>query len=412
MAKHQITKSFWADDATRRAEMRLEMPLRFDGKPTPGKSVQPALPNGQASQAKTGEASQGFWGDDEGAKPTEQVSPLPISDILPREEDLYYLNMRAISQRIIEGHWVDYTRPGVLEASAPLLNAQRICKDHCYWKSEDAIGAIVSSAWDAQGVNSNNLPGINIRFFVDSKVAPGIVRRLAYPVPAIHSGSVTVGFEWEPSHPDLLEDGKFWWFLGEEVDGSIVRLIVTNILFYREFSLVYEGADADAKRLPDEMPEPAEGEGEGENGPKKKSCSASQSRETKVKLTAEQKKVLGLAENAPDEVPEAQVIEGLFKQVAAQAGTLEAANAVIATERAEVVRLATLAELGSAEGQLPEVLAKVIANAAPADLAGFKQLYGEKAQAKVGAGRSSVEPDHGFKGQGQNAKPVEKVPFL
>lgn len=409
MAKQQITKSFWADDATRRAEMRLEMPLRFDGKPTPGKSAQP----GQASQAKTGEASQGFWGDDEGAKPTEQVSPLPISDILPREEDLYYLTMRAISQRVIEGHWVDYTRPGVLEASAPLLNSQRICKDHCYWKSEDAIGAIVSSAWDAQGVNSNNLPGINIRFFVDSKVAPGIVRRLAYPVPAIHSGSVTVGFEWEPSHPELLEDKKFWWFLGEEVEGQIVRLIVTNILFYREFSLVYEGADADAKRLPDEMPESDEGAGEGEeNGPKKKSCSASQMEKKTVKLTAEQKKLLGLAENAPDDVPEAQVIDGLFKQVAAQNATLEAANAVIAAERAEVVRLATLAEVGSAEGKLPDALSNVIANAAPADLAGLKQLYAEKAQAKVGTGRSSVEPDHGFKGQGQHAKPVEKIPFL
>ncbi|HMV51304.1 MAG TPA: hypothetical protein PLD20_00945 [Blastocatellia bacterium] len=375
--KHQITKSFWADDETRKGEIRFSGPIQVLSTPLSGKG----LPVGEVSQFKNSYGSPSA---------TEEISPLSVNEILPRAEDLYYVTMRALSQRLVEGYWIDYTRPGVLQAAVPLLNKQRICVDHCYWKAESAIGAIVNSVWDAEGANANGLPGINIRFFVDSKIAPGIVRRLAYPVPAIHSGSVTVGFEWEASHPDLLEEKKFWWFLGEEVGGEIVRLIVTKIVFFREFSLVYEGADEDAKRLPDEdAPMP-----EGETEQQKRQLPASQSKppeggtinkETTVKLTAEQKKILGLESQAADDVPDAVVLAAIERF----APQVTASQAIIAAERAEVLRLATLAEVG-AEGKLPEALAGIIQQADAGQLPSLKQMYAAKAETRFGVGKDGI----------------------
>lgn len=392
MPRRQIAKHFWVDEERRTGAARLVAPVQLLARPERGGAAPAPAASGQPAPVI---ASQ-FYHDgtvNVGGASTE-ISPLSTDQILPRESDLYFLTMRAISQKVLEGHWVDYTRPGVLQASVPLLLNQRICKDHEYRKTEDAIGAIVQTAWDEQGAQSNNIPGINIRFFIDSKIAPGIVRRLAYPVPAIHSGSVTVGFEWEPSHPELLEQKKFWWFLGEEVEGSIVRLIATQILFYEEFSLVYQGADSDAKRLPDEMMPADDAGDEDDEYKRKKMNSAANAKENAVKLTVEQKKTLGLA-HAADEVPDAEVLAAIDRLSAETARLTQAADAIISAERAEVVRLATLVE-ADAEGKLPNALATII-NAAPAaQLPELKALYEQKAKGKLGVGangigRSSVE---------------------
>lgn len=399
MSKRQITKSFWVDDEKRTAELRYGSAIQVIGKPVSGK--------GQ-SVSEISQFRNSYY--DGSPAATEEITPLAASEILPRDEDLYYVTMRAISQRLVDGYWIDYTRPGVLEAAVPLLNKQRICVDHCYWKAESAIGSIVNSIWDAQGVNANGLPGINIRFFVDSKIAPGIVRRLAYPVPAINSGSVTVGFEWEASHPDLLEEKKFWWLLGQEVGGEIVRLIVTKILFFREFSLVYEGADEDAKRLPDDDAPMPEGETEQSKRPTASNLppEGGTTNEVKtVKLTAELKKLLGLESHTADEVPDAAVLTA-FQSFAPM---ITASQAIIAAERAEVVRLATLAE--GTEGKLNETLASVIQNAAPEQLTGLKLMYAEKAASKFPpSGRSSVEEPTPQTTSQAAAKPVETMRYL
>lgn len=390
--KRHITKSFWVDEEKRTAQVRYGAPLELLRKPEPGANAhppKPVAPVAEASQFKSA------WYDG-GTSAAEEISPLAASEILPREEDLYYLTMRALSQRVIEGYWIDYTRPGVLEASVPLLNNQRVCVDHCYWKAESAIGAIVNAVWDAQGLNSNGLPGINARLFVDSKIAPGIVRRLAYPVPAIHSASVTVGFEWEPSHPQLLEDGKFWWFLGTEVEGEIVRLIVTQIAFYRELSFVYEGADEDAKRLPDDNDEGDEPIDDAEDAgemkkPKKMSAKqsapqgANSNEVTTVKLTAELKKILGLEAQPGEDFTEGVVLAAV-ERLGAQ---VTASQAIIGAERAEVLRLATLAEVG-AEGQLNAALAAIINQADATQLPQLKQMYAAKAEARFGANKDGI----------------------
>lgn len=396
MARRQITKHFWVDEERRSGAARLITPVQLLARPERGGT--PAVPGESAIRnPQSAQASQWYHeGTVNVGGAADEISPLSPDQILPRESELYFLTMRAISQKVLPGHWVDYTRSGVLEASVPLLNGQRICKDHRFMHTEDAIGAIVQSVWDEQGAQSNNLPGINIRFFIDSKLAPGIVRRLAYPVPAIHSGSVTVGFEWEPSHPELLEQKKFWWFLGEEVEGSIVRLIATKILFYEEFSLVYQGADSDAKRLPDEMMPPAD-EGLDDDEYQRKKMHSAQPQEKQVKVSAQQKAFLGL-QHQGDEVPDSDVLAALDRiaqQSAQQQAALAAAETIISAERAEVVRLATLAE-ADAEGKLPNALAAIINQAAAAQLPELKALYEQKAKARLGVGangvgRSSVE---------------------
>lgn len=398
--RKEITKSFWVDPEKRTGEVRYSAAIQVLERPA---TLKQRPQSAEANQFKNA------WYDG-ATSATEEISTLPASEILPREEDLYFLTMRAISQKVIEDYWIDYTRPGVLEASVPLLNSQRICVDHCWWKAESAIGAITSSLWDGQGLNSNGVPGINIRFFVDSKIAPGIVRRLAYPVPAIHSGSVTVGFEWEPSHPRLMDEDKFWWVMGEEVEGSIVRLIVTKILFYREFSLVYEGADSDAKRIPESDAPMPEGETEQSKRPAASHLPPEggiPNEVTTVKLTAELKKVLGLESHTADEVPDAAVLAA----VTSFAPQIAAAQAIISAERAEVLRLATLAE--GTDGKLNEVIAGLISNATPEQLPGLKTMYAEKAALKFPqGGRSSVEePTLGTQSQ-QAAKPVDSMRYL
>src|SRR3954469_24503631 len=45
-----------------------------------------------------------------------------LEDLMPRESDYVYPVFRALSATVIPGYWLDYSRPGVLEASTPMLN--------------------------------------------------------------------------------------------------------------------------------------------------------------------------------------------------------------------------------------------------------------------------------------------------
>ena len=314
-----------------------------------------------------------------------EVSSLPVNEILPRPEDLIYFNFRAISQRVVECYAVDYTRPGVLEASTPLLVNQRVCKDHRNRTAGDGIGVITQAMWDAVGKDAEGLPGINIRFFVDAKIEPRLVRLLSYG--GVHSGSVTVAFEWEPSHPELLKAGNFWWKLGEEVDNEIVRLIATKILYYEEFSAVTQGADTVAKRIGDDAMPDVNDDGQATAAQQQPQGTT----ETTVKLKTELKQFLGL-QHAAEDVPETDVAAAIERMQAGHADTsarLAAADAIIAAERVEVVRLATLAE--GVDQILNPALVGIIQAAAPAQLPELKKMYEAKAAEKFGQGRSSVE---------------------
>ena len=126
-----------------------------------------------------------------------------------------------------------------------------------------------------------------------------------------------------------------------------------------------------------------------------------------MKLTAELKKLLGLESHTAEDVPDAAVLAA----VQSFAPQIEAAQRIISAERAEVLRLATLAE--GTDGKLNDTLATLIQNAASEQLPGLKSLYAEKAASKFPpAGRSSQEPPTPETRSQQAAKPVEPMRFL
>lgn len=163
------------------------------------------------------------------------------SNIIETEDSLI-VPFRMLSKTLIEGHWIDFTRDGVLESAVGKFNTVTIYSDH-----STSVRNWVGVAINARFV-SGNPDGINADFKIDKIKEPMIVRGLKLEPPAIHSCSVGIGFDYEKSHPEF----KSWEFhnrLGEEFNGSIVRRIVTKITDVDEVSLVYAGADPNAKKL-------------------------------------------------------------------------------------------------------------------------------------------------------------------
>ena len=332
-----------------------------------------------------------------------------FNDVMPKPGDYIYPLFRALSAVVIPGYWIDFSNPGVLEESVPLLYGQTVYKNHSFYDVERWLGVVNQSVWDAEGAEAGGVSGINAELKIDWKVNPLIARGLLMTPPAIHSVSVTVETEFEYSHPDIVQEDrwKFFDLLGEEVDREIVRFIVTKILSYWEISLVFQGADGLAKgrgvaeteresfevaaRVPT-LDRAATQTGGGSPAPPP---AATEENET-VKLSAQLKALLGIAHEG-DEVP-SDVLLPALETIGARAAT---GDQLLNASRAECLRLATLAEAG-ADGQLPAALAEVINDAPASQLTSLTQMYREKAAAKFGAtcqacgarveaGRSSVE---------------------
>lgn len=314
-----------------------------------------------------------------------------LDDLKPKPTDFIHPLFRALSATLIEGYWLDYSKPGVLQAAVPLLQGQTVYEDHRYWRVADWVGVVSKSVWDEKGEESDGIPGINAELKIDWKKNPWIARGLMMTPPAIHSVSVTVLFEFDFSHPDLVEQGRFWDLLGEEVEGEIVRLIVTKILGFWELSLVFQGADTLAKQLDGEQETEVELTAP-RRGPTINKESAT------VKLTMQQKQALGLGDHQGDDIPEASVLKGI-EGLATRA---QAGDKFVTSQRAECLRVATLATVGAKEGTLPEALTAVINQAGADELEGLIKMYAEQAEqrfpltcqhcgSKEIKGRSSVE---------------------
>jgi hypothetical protein len=334
------------------------------------------------------------------------AQPAPIAfdtvdELLPKETDYFYKDYRAISATLAPCYGLDYSKPGVLEASVPMLKGQTVYKDHWYYSVDGWVGVVSEAMWDAKGADAGGIPGINARLKLDSKKDPMLVRGVAMSPPAVHSASVTVQFEFEFSHPDLVEEGRFWQLLMEEVGGELVRLIITKILGYWEISLVFQGAQGENKQLPtnddqDNAGMSAQlstgiGAGGGTN-------ITQQQRSETVKLSQELRKMLGLPETIGEDVPEAMLLPALG-QLGAR---LQTGDALLEKERKECLRVAKLAIVGSGEGELSPALAGVINQAYGEQLVGLTTLYTEQASQRFPSkcqdcgsqnvsGRSSVE---------------------
>ena len=334
-----------------------------------------------------------------------------LDDLLPKEGDYIYRDFRAISASPINCYGLDFSKKGVLEASVPLLANQTVYKDHIYWSVDRWIGVISESAWDAKGAQSEGVPGINVKLKLDWKKDPWTARGLLMEPPAIHSFSVTVLFEFDFSHPDLAEEHRFWQMLGEEVNGEVVRLIVTKVIAYWEGSLVFQGADEYAKQLPGEEAGASQSLQAGAGGP-----TPTQEGRTTVKLNDTRKAALGITGEGEDFDDELVLRE--VDRLASQATT---GRALQEARRAECLRLATLAECGAAEGTLDPALAGIINGAEGQQLEGLITMYAKKAGAHFTAtcpkcgetglqARSSVEDSAEVKQLAQRAPGNQPAP--
>lgn len=158
-----------------------------------------------------------------------------------------YATYRALSATIVNKSSmpIDFTTPGVLKRATRHLRGQPFLKDHDL-SIDKQIGSVTDTIWDD---GDSNIPGgINALVRINA-LAP----QSSNIIPLVEAGdadSVSVGvwYEWEPSHPDM-DDYDFFWALGDEVDGELVRAIVTKVLEISELSLVWDGADPYAERI-------------------------------------------------------------------------------------------------------------------------------------------------------------------
>jgi hypothetical protein len=277
-----------------------------------------------------------------------------LEDLLPREGDYVYPVFRALSAAVIPGYWLDYSRPGVLEASTQMLNGQTVYKNHAFRDVEQWLGAVNSATWDAEGAQTGGVPGINVELKLDWRMNPRIARGLLMRPPAIHSASVTVLFEYVYSHQDLADQKRFWDLLGEEVDGEVVRLIVTKILGHWEISLVFQGADQLAKQMSAEQVM---------NEPEK---------EMTLKLAPELLARLGIENGEYDSVS----AEEMFLAVNRLATAADEGRAMAESLRSETLRLARLSE--GVDGSLAEPIEELFKTANVKQLATMKRLYEER----------------------------------
>lgn len=315
----------------------------------------------------------------------ESINPgLTFNDVAPQETDYIFPKFRALSAVLIPGYFIDFSQGTVLKDSLPLVQGQTIYCDHIYWRTAGWVGAINAALWD-DTPDVAGAPGINTEMKVDWRKAPDIARGLLMKPPAVKAVSATVDFEWEASHPDLLEKRIFWQSLGENVDGQIVRLIVTEIFDYYEWSFVYKGANPGSNGLlPDDDDDEEEFSAGGKPAKlssKKPALSLIDKETKKVKLTADQKKKYGLEAHAGEEIADPIVLAAVDSAIASLESRIASATSIVDAERAEVLRLATLAE-GDKDGKLPTPLSDMISKADGSQLPGLKTLYQEKAEAK------------------------------
>jgi len=154
-------------------------------------------------------------------------------------EEFLVKPFRFLSKALTPYRFFDFTREGVLEGGVPLFDRLTVYANHNadvnQWK-----GYTQKPVWDSE----NDPNGINGLMILDRTVDSNLARGVE--IGALRSASVTIWFEYERSHPDLR---NFCDYLGEEVDGEIVRFIVTKLVKAGEVSIVWEGEDPYAKAL-------------------------------------------------------------------------------------------------------------------------------------------------------------------
>lgn len=322
-------------------------------------------------------------------------------------DDRYvYADFRALSQVLLRNRGLDFSTDGVLKKAVPMLLGKTVYPNHEFDDVNNWVGVVSQSTWDAKGEKSNGVPGVNVEIKVDAFLNYRLACGLMMTPPAVNSMSLTVVFEFEYSHPQMAIENswKFYENLGEEIDGEVVRLIVTKVVEVWEASIVSVGEDRLAKNITTESDAQTKSFSAETAGTGATSAPPNSKDEEKrtMRLTNEQKAKLGI-EFDGDDVPETDIFnaaDSLADRLAAvDTVNLEQLNAraaagdmVIAEKRADVMRLARLAELGAEDGELNAVLVEQINEASVERLQQLGDYYGNKAADRFPAGgRSSLE---------------------
>lgn len=357
-----------------------------------------------------------------GASADIAAPPTAFDQVNPKDTDYIYPLFRALSAVLLQGIWLDFSKEGVLKAAVPLFQGQTVYTDHgrskMLWGRElsvnDWVGVISQALWDEKGESVGGTPGVNVEMKIDWTMNVKLARGLLMKPPAIHSTSCTILVNWDASHPELLEQRRFFDLLGEEVDGEIVRMVVVKVFEVWEQSLVFQGQDRGAKQLPGEDEEELSALNAGQNDSTPAPVIDLNSKKEKrtVKLTADQKTKFGLQTHEGDDVPDAIVLSAVDSVVSGLQARATSADAIVNAQRAEVLRLATLAE-GVGEGEtrkLDPAVAGLIEKADASQLPGLITLYQEKAAKQfpltcqhghpATLGRSSIEEPEESKGLG------------
>lgn len=168
-------------------------------------------------------------------------------DVQPKDNEFIEPVFRMLSNCIVAKNYMPTEFPkDVLKASMGLLVGQTVNCDH-ETEIGNAIGSVKEVSWQSAYTDETmgiEIPaGINAVLKIDAKANPRIARGIMMDPPSIHSNSVTVQFEWKPSH-SFEKEWEFYDKLGTIAeDGTMVRRIVTKIISYKETSLVSHGAD-------------------------------------------------------------------------------------------------------------------------------------------------------------------------
>lgn len=168
-------------------------------------------------------------------------------DVKPKDSEFIEPVFRMLSNCIVAKNYMPTEFPkDILKASMGLLLGQTVNCDH-ETEIGNAIGSVKEVSWQNAYTDETmgiEIPaGINAVLKIDAKANPRIARGIMMDPPSIHSNSVTVQFEWKPSH-SFEKEWEFYDKLGTIAeDGTMVRRIVTKIISYKETSLVSHGAD-------------------------------------------------------------------------------------------------------------------------------------------------------------------------
>lgn len=177
---------------------------------------------------------------------------LKAKDLVPKPEDFVKVPFRLISATVVGANsWkvTDFSNEEVLKASMSKLVGKPVYPNHDSDDVFNYVGIIESVRWSEARIQDGQLipAGIDGVIMIDGKTSPKIARGVL--MGAITSNSVTVGFDWEPSHY-FESASEFYNKIGTiHTDGKMVRRIVTSISDYYETSLVWLGADPFAKKI-------------------------------------------------------------------------------------------------------------------------------------------------------------------